>query len=65
MEEAELCFPHLHNTSCRKTKLDPSQTQITNVLLVLASLLTSFLNLIVIIAMAHFRSFYLSLERQT
>ncbi|KAJ0070734.1 hypothetical protein NL108_018585 [Boleophthalmus pectinirostris] len=59
-DKTELCFPHLHNSSCRKSKIDPTENLITNVLLGFASLLTSVLNLLVIIAITHFRQLHTS-----
>ncbi|XP_055006901.1 trace amine-associated receptor 7e-like [Boleophthalmus pectinirostris] len=60
MDEIGLCFPHLHNSSCRKSKIDPTENLITNVLLGFASMLTSVLNLLVIIAVTHFRQLHTS-----
>uniref|UniRef100_A0A3B3ZNQ3 G-protein coupled receptors family 1 profile domain-containing protein n=1 Tax=Periophthalmus magnuspinnatus TaxID=409849 RepID=A0A3B3ZNQ3_9GOBI len=57
-DETELCFPHLHNSSCRKSKIDPTYNLITNVLLGFASMLTSILNLLVIIAITHFKKLH-------
>ncbi|XP_033842333.1 trace amine-associated receptor 8b-like [Periophthalmus magnuspinnatus] len=57
-DETELCFPHLHNSSCRKSKIDPTDNLITNVLLGFASMLTSILNLLVIIAITHFKKLH-------
>ncbi|KAJ0070735.1 hypothetical protein NL108_018584 [Boleophthalmus pectinirostris] len=59
-DKTELCFPHLHNSSCRKSKIDPTENLITSVLLGLVSILTSVLNLLVIIAIAHFRQLHTS-----
>ncbi|XP_033842334.1 trace amine-associated receptor 9-like [Periophthalmus magnuspinnatus] len=60
MEEIELCFPHLHNSSCRKSKTDPTNDQITDVLLGFVSMLTCVLNLLAIIAISHFRKLHTS-----
>ncbi|XP_055006951.1 trace amine-associated receptor 9-like [Boleophthalmus pectinirostris] len=59
-DKTELCFPHLHNSSCRKSKIDPTENLITSVLLGFVSILTSVLNLLVIIAIAHFRQLHTS-----
>ncbi|XP_034418233.1 trace amine-associated receptor 13c-like [Cyclopterus lumpus] len=54
-EDAELCFPLLHNRSCRKP---PSDGMLVNVLLYFISLLTAALNLLVIISISHFRQLH-------
>lgn len=55
MEEVELCFPELLNSSCRRTK--PSQFAAVLVPLTLSfiCLTTMTLNLLVIISVSHFR----------
>ncbi|XP_026232571.1 trace amine-associated receptor 13c-like [Anabas testudineus] len=57
-EEAELCFPQLPNSSCRIAKRSPSVTLLTYILLSSISLLTVTLNLLVIIAVSHFKQLH-------
>ncbi len=54
-EGAELCFPQLLNTSCRKPVQHRAETIILYILLSSISLLTVALNLLVIISISHFR----------
>ncbi|XP_054482942.1 trace amine-associated receptor 13c-like [Anoplopoma fimbria] len=54
-EGAELCFPLLLNTSCRKPQ---SYGMPVNLLLSFISLLTAALNLLVIISISHFRQLH-------
>ncbi|XP_026223296.1 trace amine-associated receptor 13c-like [Anabas testudineus] len=54
-EEAELCFPELANISCKKHMRPYSETMIIYTVLSSISLLTVFLNLLVIISISHFR----------
>ncbi|XP_044072127.1 trace amine-associated receptor 4-like [Siniperca chuatsi] len=58
MEEAELCFPLLLNTSCRKPKPPRSEAALLYILLFFISLLTAALNLLVIISISHFRQLH-------
>ncbi|XP_043986963.1 trace amine-associated receptor 13c-like [Gambusia affinis] len=55
VDEAELCFPQLLNTSCRKTMLSPSVSLVFHLTLSSISLLTVFSNLLVIISIYHFK----------
>lgn len=55
MEETELCFPQLLNASCRRPKRPHSEAVLINFLLSFISLLTAGLNLLVIIAISHYR----------
>ncbi|XP_070770709.1 trace amine-associated receptor 13c-like [Enoplosus armatus] len=55
---AELCFPQLFNTSCRKLTLDGSETVFLHTLLSSISVLTVALNLLVIISVSHFRQLH-------
>ncbi|XP_070771095.1 trace amine-associated receptor 4-like [Enoplosus armatus] len=57
MEEAELCFPQLLNSSCKK--LEPTHSAFSlYILLSVISLLTVALNLLVIISISHFRQLH-------
>ncbi|XP_015224791.1 PREDICTED: trace amine-associated receptor 13c-like [Cyprinodon variegatus] len=58
MEETELCFPQLFNTSCSRPKRTYFETIITYILVFSISLLTSSLNLLVIISISHFRKLH-------
>ncbi|XP_045910183.1 trace amine-associated receptor 13c-like [Micropterus dolomieu] len=55
---AELCFPQLLNTSCRKSTLPQSEAVFLNTLLSSISMLTVALNLLVIISVSHFRQLH-------
>ncbi|KAF3694406.1 Trace amine-associated receptor 8a [Channa argus] len=55
---AELCFPQLLNTSCRKPTLPWSEAVLLNILLSSVSLLTVSLNLLVIISVSYFRQLH-------
>ncbi|XP_030614666.1 trace amine-associated receptor 13c-like [Archocentrus centrarchus] len=55
---AELCFPQLFNTSCKKPTIPLSQVVLFQILMPLISLLTVALNLLVIIAVSHFRQLH-------
>ncbi|KAK7913721.1 hypothetical protein WMY93_013932 [Mugilogobius chulae] len=58
METTELCFPELHNISCRKPQPSPSDALLSRSLLSLICLLTVSMNLLVIISIAHFRQLH-------
>ncbi|XP_055008732.1 trace amine-associated receptor 13c-like [Boleophthalmus pectinirostris] len=58
METTELCYPELHNISCRKPQPDPSDVLLSYNLLSLIALLTVTMNLLVIISIAHFRQLH-------
>ncbi|XP_033842332.1 trace amine-associated receptor 6-like [Periophthalmus magnuspinnatus] len=58
METAELCFPHLHNSSCIKYQANIFEINLVSVLLSLLSTLTAALNLLVIISISHFRQLH-------
>ncbi|XP_030614941.1 trace amine-associated receptor 13c-like [Archocentrus centrarchus] len=55
---AELCFPQLLNTSCRKPTLHWSKAVLLNIVLCFISLITAGLNLLVIISVSHFRQLH-------
>ncbi|XP_037646321.1 trace amine-associated receptor 13c-like [Sebastes umbrosus] len=55
LEEDELCFPQLLNSSCRRTMRPHSVSMLTYILLSSISLLTVTLNLLVIISISHFK----------
>ncbi|XP_044222188.1 trace amine-associated receptor 13c-like [Thunnus albacares] len=57
-EGAELCFPQLLNTSCRRSTSSGSEVVFRIILLSSFSLLTVALNLIVIISVSHFRQLH-------
>ncbi|XP_019727477.1 trace amine-associated receptor 13c-like [Hippocampus comes] len=54
-EQSELCFPQLGNLSCRKPRWASSQGVLPRVLLPAVCALTVLLNLLVVIAISHFR----------
>ncbi|XP_041807187.1 trace amine-associated receptor 13c-like [Chelmon rostratus] len=58
IEEAELCFPQLLNSSCRKTMHPHSVSMLTYIILSSISLLTVALNLLVIISISHFKQLH-------
>ncbi|XP_028447387.1 trace amine-associated receptor 13c-like [Perca flavescens] len=55
---AELCFPQLFNTSCRKLTPPWFEVMLIHILLYSISLLTVALNLLVIISVSHFRQLH-------
>ncbi|XP_068429024.1 trace amine-associated receptor 13c-like [Clinocottus analis] len=59
-EEAELCFPELLNSSCRKATHPHSVSMLIYIILSSISLLTVTLNLLVIISISHFRQLHTS-----
>ncbi|XP_037542143.1 trace amine-associated receptor 13c-like isoform X2 [Nematolebias whitei] len=56
--EAELCFPHLLNASCRKTVRPRSVSMLNYFTLSSISLLTVTLNMLVIISISHFKKLH-------
>ncbi|XP_056245997.1 trace amine-associated receptor 7e-like [Seriola aureovittata] len=58
MEEAELCFPQLLNTSCRRPQPPHSEALLVYILLFFISVLTAALNLLLIISISHFRQLH-------
>ncbi|XP_067371897.1 trace amine-associated receptor 6-like [Channa argus] len=58
MEEDELCFPQLLNASCRRPKPPDFDTLFVYILLFFISLLTAALNLLLIIAISHYRQLH-------
>ncbi|XP_044203259.1 trace amine-associated receptor 13c-like [Thunnus albacares] len=58
LEEAELCYPHLLNSSCRGTMPPRTKAVILYALLSFIAMLTVTLNLLVIISISHFRQLH-------
>ncbi|XP_026232420.1 trace amine-associated receptor 4-like [Anabas testudineus] len=58
MEEAELCFPQLINSSCKRPTSPHFEAALINVLLFFISVLTAALNLLLIIAISHYRQLH-------
>ncbi|XP_029937217.1 trace amine-associated receptor 13c-like [Myripristis murdjan] len=58
LEGAELCFPHLLNTSCRRPIRPRHEAMTIYILLSSISLLTVALNLLVIISISHYRQLH-------
>ncbi|XP_018516239.1 trace amine-associated receptor 13c-like [Lates calcarifer] len=58
LEEAELCFPQLLNSSCWTTARPHSASMLTYIILLSITLLTVNLNLLVIISISHFRKLH-------
>ncbi|XP_030613194.1 trace amine-associated receptor 13c-like [Archocentrus centrarchus] len=55
---AELCFPQLLNSSCRKPTLHWSKAVLLNIVLSCIALITATLNLLVIISVSYFRQLH-------
>ncbi|XP_040004802.1 trace amine-associated receptor 13c-like [Xiphias gladius] len=58
LEETQLCFPQLLNTSCRKQKSPHTVAVLIYVLLSAIALLTAALNLLVLISISHFKKLH-------
>ncbi|KAM4558426.1 trace amine-associated receptor 13c-like [Odontesthes bonariensis] len=58
MEETELCFPQLFNTSCRRLQRPHIEVMLSYIILSSISVLTAVLNLLVIISISHFRQLH-------
>ncbi|XP_038157341.1 trace amine-associated receptor 13c-like [Cyprinodon tularosa] len=58
MEEDELCFPEFFNSSCRKLNLPHIEVILMHIVLYSISVITAFLNLLVIISISHFRQLH-------
>uniref|UniRef100_A0A8C5DXD2 Trace amine-associated receptor 6-like n=2 Tax=Gouania willdenowi TaxID=441366 RepID=A0A8C5DXD2_GOUWI len=57
-DEAELCYPHLGNSSCRRIMRSHSVSVLLHIILSSISVLTVTLNLLVIISISHFRKLH-------
>uniref|UniRef100_A0A3P8THG2 G-protein coupled receptors family 1 profile domain-containing protein n=2 Tax=Amphiprion TaxID=80969 RepID=A0A3P8THG2_AMPPE len=57
-EEVELCFPQLLNSSCKKPKRPQLQLVATFMVLSSITLLTTTLNLLVIVSISHFKQLH-------
>ncbi|KAM9347755.1 trace amine-associated receptor 13c-like [Symphorus nematophorus] len=58
LEEIELCFPQLLNTSCMKPTQPHFETMLIYILLSSIALITAALNLLVIISISHFKQLH-------
>ncbi|XP_026231435.1 trace amine-associated receptor 13c-like [Anabas testudineus] len=58
LENTELCFPQLLNSSCRKLKRPHAETVLIYIVLSSISLLTAALNLLLIISISHFKQLH-------
>ncbi|XP_039674269.1 trace amine-associated receptor 8a-like [Perca fluviatilis] len=58
LEEVELCFPQLLNASCKKPMRTHFEVILSYIILSSITLLTTTLNLLVIISIAHFKQLY-------
>ncbi|XP_028327763.1 trace amine-associated receptor 3-like, partial [Gouania willdenowi] len=57
-DEAELCYPHLGNFSCRRIMRSHSVSVLIHIILSSISVLTLTLNLLVIITISHFKKLH-------
>ncbi|XP_028304152.1 trace amine-associated receptor 6-like [Gouania willdenowi] len=57
-DEAELCYPHLGNSSCRRIMRSHSASVLFHIILSFISVLTLTLNLLVIISISHFKKLH-------
>ncbi|XP_031156261.1 trace amine-associated receptor 13c-like [Sander lucioperca] len=58
LQEVELCFPQLLNTSCKKPMRTHFEIVLSYIILSSITLLTTTLNLLVIISISHFKQLY-------
>ncbi|XP_045910105.1 trace amine-associated receptor 13c-like [Micropterus dolomieu] len=58
LEEVELCFPQLLNTSCKRQKRSHFEVIISYTILSSITVLTTTLNLLVIISISHFKQLH-------
>ncbi|XP_012716190.2 trace amine-associated receptor 13c-like [Fundulus heteroclitus] len=57
-DRADLCYPHIYNTSCKKPSSPWTEVVLVRIILSLISLITVALNLLVIISVSHFRQLH-------
>uniref|UniRef100_A0A3Q2Q702 Trace amine-associated receptor 13c-like n=1 Tax=Fundulus heteroclitus TaxID=8078 RepID=A0A3Q2Q702_FUNHE len=58
LRESQLCFPQMYNSSCRRPKRPYFEVMLVYTVLSFISILTVILNLLVIIAITHFRQLH-------
>uniref|UniRef100_A0A3B5PW81 Trace amine-associated receptor 13c-like n=1 Tax=Xiphophorus maculatus TaxID=8083 RepID=A0A3B5PW81_XIPMA len=58
LEEAELCFPEFLNSSCKKLTIPHFEVVLMYIVLSSISVLTAFLNLLLIVSISHFRQLH-------
>ncbi|XP_035994792.1 trace amine-associated receptor 13c-like [Fundulus heteroclitus] len=57
-DSADLCYPQIHNNSCKKPSSPWTEVVVVQIILSLISLITVALNLLVIISVSHFRQLH-------
>uniref|UniRef100_A0A3B5MH24 G-protein coupled receptors family 1 profile domain-containing protein n=1 Tax=Xiphophorus couchianus TaxID=32473 RepID=A0A3B5MH24_9TELE len=58
LEEAELCFPEFLNSSCKRLTIPHFEVVLMYIVLSSISVLTAFLNLLLIVSISHFRQLH-------
>ncbi|XP_034741449.1 trace amine-associated receptor 13c-like [Etheostoma cragini] len=58
LEEVELCFPQLLNASCKKPMRTPFEFMLSYIILSSITVITTTLNLLIIISISHFKQLY-------